>query len=360
MAVTGHVLAWRGASGDDDGKKRSYKAVYRVYTDNQLDGAQVVLDYFYTGSMPNPGDRTPYDYGNDSDPLALCNKISVPEHESGSALIWLVTVDFTTETNETAGGTDSNGDPTNNPLDFRPDFSTSFFMVQRPVWEAVYRGGFTGTVATIIADGDKIPPQASTYTVFDPPLEKEVALKRFSITINTSYFNDTASIGFLKKCNDKDMTLNPNLGYSFAWDLEIAKGTGLLNDYKSVIKRESVEIGGVKQVIDYISLTAEILIDREGWLKKVVDRDRVRGAKAGDADGRGGTISAADVVDGMAFVDAIRGPGGDIVNEPVLLNGDGQPLQVPCAPGDVIWTKWELYPLAPIDQAPVLLTTFTV
>lgn len=358
MAVTSSELDRRGATGKLTSKKREYESVYLVKTDDVLDGPQIVLDYI-AANVVDVGDT--YDYGNDADSLALCTGLSHEgcDTKSDNPAVHRVVATFSTDATA-SGGIDSNGNPTTNPLDFRPDIQTGYQMVQRPVWKAIYRGGYTADLAALILPGQEMAPCSSALNPFDPPLEMEVALQRLSITINTQNWNNTTANLYINRVNSQDLILVPmnTIGYgSLVWDLTIPALCAKLNDYKPTLKRENVEIGGVRQTIDYISVTAEILIDPATWRKEVVDMDWHSKRMPGDPNGRGGTISMADLKNGMGRNDPIRGPGGDLAARKMLLDGNGQPLQNQDA-SDAVWLTWQIYEEKPLANAPVLTIVF--
>lgn len=360
MSVTSIALDKRGAVGELTSNKREYSANYLVFCNDIQDGPQVVLDYF-TANEVNIGDT--YAFGNDSDSSAICTSISHEGFDPRSdapVIAHRVVCKYSTDDVATSGGIDTNGDRTTNPLDFRPDIQTGYQMVQRPCWEAIYRSGFTGGMAGIFTGGESIIPMSSAWGTFDPPLEREIALQRVSITVNTQVWNNTQANLFINTVNQFAMTLKnmADIGYpDLIWFLDIDKATAKLNDYKPVIKREHVEISGVRQTIDYIAVTAEILIDPDGWLKVVPDADWHRKAAAGDPNGRGGTISMTDLVDGMAKNEVIRGPNGDLAARKVLLNGDGQPING-TAVSDVVWLKYQTVHEKNLNVAPIVGDVF--
>lgn len=366
MTITGWELHRKGASGNDTGTVRTYQAVYRVFSNSALDQAAQVLYYFYTnaGTLPNPALRTTYAYGNDYDLGAYCNRLSVPERLQGSCSPWIfeVTADFTTELGngqDGGGGVDKDGNPTNNPLDFRPDIQTSFVMVQRPCWKAIYEGGYTGALAGMINIGDELTPMSSAQRAFDPPLEKETPLLRVSVTVNLVAVDTEIQLQYINRTNSTDISLVGNFGYSFSWNMRLKKDTAKLNDYKTVIKRESFQAAAsTTRTIDYLALTAELLVDPDGWFEQVPDRDIHRTVNPGDPDGRGGTISFTDILGGMPPNERIRGPGGDLVAGPVFLDGNGQPLQGVITPDKIVYLKWRKVKSAALYNAPALDVVF--
>lgn len=345
MTAVSHHLHRNGATGRRTATSREYEALYVVRCDNLGDGPQIVLDYA-DANLPNPYDKTAYAFQNDIDTLALCSEVEYRGRVKESGFLHEVACRFTTdESTSGSSGIDTEGNPTSNPLEFRPDIVTSYQMVRRPVYLCKYRGGYTGAMAELIAPGEDMVPMSSAYGVFDPPLERDVFLQKITITQNVQFFDNTDANKFIGTVNNADGSLVSlsDIGYgNLIWLLEIAKGTCRIQDYRPQLARETVKIDGVDVKIDYLKVAVDLLIDPEGWLVETPDIDWHRRANPGDPDGRGGTLSIVDRVDGMAFDEPLRGPSGDLAVRKVLLDGDGQPLDVQTAENAVM-LKWELY-----------------
>jgi hypothetical protein len=88
----------------------------------------------------------------------------------------------------------------------------------------------------------------------------------------------------------------------------------------------------------------------DGWLAIVIDRGYSRWAGPGADDGFGGSISANDIEDGMAPLAAIRGPMGERLPEPALLDGKGVPLGDGFEPVEL---KYRVNPEAELSGIPL-------
>ena len=358
MAATSHDLHSAGAKGKRTATLREYEATYRVHTDSLSDGPQVVLDYA-TANLPNPYDATSYAYGNDVDTLAVCTEISYQGRDPRHGMVHEVVCKFSTDdSNSTGQGIDRNGDPTTNPLDFRPEFRSGYSLVSRPVVMAKYRGGFTGGVAAAINDGDEMPPMSSAFGVFDPPLEGEVPIQKLTIAVNVNNFNQADANGYVCTVNQQAVKLKPMafLGYpTLTWQYQIPARLGKIQDYRPSIRRETVTISGIQQKLDYIHLEVDILIDPSGWRKFIADVDWHRNVRGGDPNGRGGAINDYERVMGQAFDEPIRGPSGDPVIRKVFLDGNGQPKHVQQAQHAVM-LQWQIFPEKNWTAEPILST----
>ncbi len=75
-------------------------------------------------------------------------------------------------------------------------------------------------------------------------------------------------------------------------------------------------------------IEATIAVDSVfGWRPELLDRGMQARAMVGDPDGRGGTISSGDIEDGQPELRAITDFDGRPIQQPVLLDGKGQPLK---------------------------------
>lgn len=340
MAVTAVTLHWAGATGDVTSESLEYTAVYRVTTDATATGPAAIASYFRTNG---PWLNSSYSYGGDIDSTAKCTKVSIPRHVQGSANVWEVTFTFSTAA---AGGgnsaqqVDSNGNPTQNPLDFRPLVWMAGSVFTAPTEEAVYEGGFGPARLPAVAPGDFVRVQNSAGDRIDsPPIETEKDITRIYVRVNRQSVNVTKVYGGVI-ISDPNIRIKPFLGYTGRLAI-----SGQLKVAEVAVqpKRESVEIGGVRQMLDYFEITTELHWKFDGWLTRVFDIGVSRKAKPGDPDGKGGTISFTDALAGKAPRAPILDPvSGLPIRSPVLLDGEGQPLNtVDMTPVVITWRTLE-------------------
>lgn len=344
MAVTAVTLHWAGATGDVTSESLEYTAVYRVTTDATATGPAAIAAYFRTNG---PWLNSSYSYGGDSDSTAKCTKVSIPRHVQGSANVWEVTFTFSTAA---AGGgnsaqqVDSSGNPTQNPLEFRPLVWMTGSVLTVPTEEAIYEGGFGAGRLPILDVGTKYRVQNSAGDRIDsPPLETEVDIQRIYVRVNKASVDVSKIYGGVI-IMDANVRIRPFLGYTGRL---ASSGQLKLAEVSVQPKRESVEINGVRQMLDYFEITSELHWKGDGWLSRVYDIGVSRKAKPGDPDGKGGTISFTDALAGKAPRAPILDPvTGSPIRSPVLLDGEGQPLNtVDMTPVVITWRTMFKTPL---------------
>lgn len=330
MAVSSTELHWNGSTGDlvfDKGLIAQYAAVYKVKTTTPLDNAQIVLAHFVNdASLPTLGSI--YEYGLDLDPAAVCYSIK-PKRRKSKSTMWDVVVSYKTPaTDDDDTRPDESDNLTNDPREWRPEFSVRHYKVTRPVYTARYLGGFTGTAESRYFDPETtvydVVPMNSAFIPFDPPLEREVPIKVVSIRSYTEGFESFLATSYIDNVNDAEVTID--LPWYFdVWQKYAAKIEGI----DATLERRYIHNNNGERVpIDFFQADTTVEIDPTTWVSKVPDRGVAARMITGDPDGRGGTISVGDLVDGMPrhrhLVDADDNP----VTEPVLFNGDGQPLDI--------------------------------
>jgi len=331
MAVTFPQLHWNGSTGEavseGGGVRTMYQAIYKLKTTDPLDNAQLILEFFVTD--PNlPGLGAPYEYGNDSDHSALCYSIK-PRRRRKNSQMWDVIVSYKTpDPDDEDYKPDENGDLTDNPLEWRPEFSVSHRAETRPVYSARYMGGFTGTAAERYPTPEdntyRFVPMNSAFIPFDPPLEEVVTVRMVNITAYIEEFNGEAAATWHRALNERIVTID--LPWYYDW---WGKYEARLEQVDASLERRFREQpNGQQEPIDFFQLNIMVAVDPDNHLKKVVDRGVAARAIVGDPDGRGSTISSQDLVEGMPrarhLVDADDNP----ITEPVLFDGDGAPLDV--------------------------------
>lgn len=336
MSVTALQLHWHGATGDATADKVEYSAVYRVTTDSTATGPAAIFAYMrglgiWLGSA--------YDYGGDSDSSAYCDRVSQPRHVDGSANIWELTLHFSTKAPNKGQGVDIDGNPTNDPLDWRPEVWTSGSLTSQPVSEATYIGGFLHAPAKFNS-GDKIPVQNSAGTlVDDPPLEEEVPIQRIYVRTRAGLYDLGWAGTYLGRINTDAIKCDARLPFVGSFAIRTLK----IADIQTQMKRESIERGGVRIVDDYVEITIELHHNPRGWRQVLVDAGPNRLIEAGAPDGKGGTISLTEILAGQAPAARIIDPTNGLpVDGNVLLDGAGQPNQgVPPVPVKITWQTQE-------------------
>lgn len=330
MPISSVELHWNGSTGDlvfDKGLIAQYAAVYKVKTSSPLENAQVVLAHFVNEpNLPTLGSS--YEYALDSDPNAFCYSIK-PKRRKSKSNMWDVTVSYktpSTEDDDTRPDTD--GNLTNDPRDWRHEFSVRHYKVTRPVYKARYLGGFTGTAESRFFDPENndyfVVPMNSAFVPFDPPLERQVPIKVITVKAYVGLFESFLATSYIDNVNTEAVEIDLPWYYDY-WPQYAAKVEGIDG---SLERRYTLEDGETGVPIDFFQATTTIEIDPDTWVSRVPDRGLAARMITGDPDGRGGTISVGDLVDGMPRHRGLTDPDDNPLTEPVLFNGDGQPLDV--------------------------------
>jgi hypothetical protein len=329
MAVTSVTLHWSGATGDATADSLEYTAVYRVQTDNTATGPAAIFSYFRTNG---PWLKSAYSYGGDSDSNAICTKVSAPRHVAGSANVWEVTFTFASQPTAGSGGStqaaqavDANGDPSQDPADWRPYIWFAGGTQTEPAEKAYYISGFTHPIQKF-QPGDLIRVQNSAGDRIDsPPVTQDKPVARMYARINIGDF-DVDLLRNVGRILSQKIKIKAGLGYNGVFQA----GTLKLSDLNVLTKRIAVERNGIRELVDYREVTAEFSFNPDGWNTKLYDIGFNRQLAAGDPDGKGGTVSFTDILDGLAIRAPILDPVlGQPVKSPQLLDGAGQPLQDP-------------------------------
>lgn len=347
MTVVSADLDFAGATGKASrGGKREYTANYVVITDDKQDQAFTIIDYFLnTSGLPHPDKHTQYSYGNDSDSRAICDSLD-PRRDPNSPHVWRVSVHFGDAQSPTEGQ-DENGDPTEDPTEFALKVSFRYNKVRRPVELAKYVTGFDPSIEPDViarndANGYQVPIN-SVAEPYDPPLERDAVTEILSITGNFGGIVDGEFTGqYMNVVNSERYTFFNINGFSYGADAYLSK-------IQNIAPVRKIAAG-----FSYWEITFDIETDREfGWRRKVVDRGLHRRALAGDPDGFGGVIAAADLADGVARKTPITTFGGHPVSVPELLDGKGQPFADPLAASPV-YVTWAVYPEKKYSDIPLL------
>lgn len=340
MAVIFAGLHWRGSTGGKKGAsfdkaESNYTAVYRVTTDNPLDQADTIVNYFEaTPNMPKLGDE--YRFGNDYNPNAILTGIA-PDHVDNSRVHWEVVLTYTPKSGTGDGeGTkdlenDANGNPTSDPRLYHNEYDISRTQINVPVWKAIYLGGMKGIAAGIYRPGDLVVPSNSAFVPFNPPLEKTATLTTLRVIKYRPAYQGVLWGPYEDALNSDVISLAGN-----PYNLQI-----LWDKYTVLVKN----IGGsfhLENNIKFWKIFHELQHNPLGWDVEVPDMGTMQRQMEGDRFPDGTAISTTDIADGMPIHRQILDPDGVPLAEPVLFDGDGKPLKNPW-PRDTVWLKYRIY-----------------
>ena len=296
-----------GSQTRDDARR--YAAVYRITVSSPYDDARVIIDHFADNPvLPWFGDH--WDVGNGVDTGAFVREIS-PRRMDQSRVDWQVTVEFATP-----DAVDEDGNFTDDPLEFACVVAGTMAQFSHPVERANFKSGFVGSAAAYWPANTSIIPINSAGVPFNPPLEEDMGRQVLRFERNFATVNyDFAENGIV----NSEALVVAHRGF---FKTVHALG-GKVNNWAAGIRHE--------RSIFYWHVGCEMHVkglneDNPTWRRRIIDRGLSGRADAGDPDGRGGTISAGDILPGMPVVRPVTDFSGLAMREPILLNGDGQPL----------------------------------
>jgi hypothetical protein len=345
MAITTHrpLKSGEGTAGGDssDSVTRSFSVMWQAVSDNPLDEAKVVQDYFRdTVGLPWIGD--PYQFGNGQYAAALCTNVR-PARQPGSD-VFNVTVDYE---EPGSGGGESQADVDvvefkRQPPLLRHDLiETGTMYITIPVREATFRGYFrpgnsdpdpaiTNSWLNT-SNGYRGPVINSALDPYDPEPEAEIPIDILRITRNVWPWNDALATTYKNTVNNADVTISkPDYGY-----------TKIIKAFQGRI----VDITGSFEIDleyrqRYWRSVIEVHVNPLGWRLTMIDKGLRRRAKSGDTTDTGVSISSSTVSTTGPHLTHIKDAAGTPIGTPVLFDGNGKPLIAGLTP---VLMKWEHY-----------------
>jgi hypothetical protein len=351
MSVTSVDKAQKAATGHAKSDEVTYDAPYIVKVSSAADGPATIFAYLRANSS-QPWLGRSFSYGNDSDVSAICKEISQPQRAKGHDGLWTFDAKYSTKLDSSDQKPDNNGEPTDVPMDWRPEVRVSRATHEQPCDKAIYRGGFLHAIP-IATIGLSYCPMNSALQVYDPPLVKDFSRLTFSCRFWRQFYNADQAQMLFDSVNSDAVTFQsyiPIIGTFGQYTLKVG-------DIRGNPQRESRELFGVRVMLDYYEIEMEVQYNRDGWREKVVDRGNRRIIQEGQLDGFGGSISMTDIISGKQAPNAvILGKDGHPVASPILLDGAGNALVDNRNPIQITWQKYvELF----YSADPYLQTFFT-
>lgn len=341
MAVTRHILARVGAAGSGSGRDPStaiisYSANYVLFCDDPLDGPKVALDYCRnTSDMPWYG--KPYSFGNDFDAEAICQKIN-PQKIVGANMI-AVEVGFEPVKGSASAGSEADGQSidlgvTGNPLNWHDEIELTYTQISTPIYGAYFQGFFPGGIANPLMKTGKYGPLInSAMDPFDPVPEGELDMQVLRISRNVYPYNANIPDMFIGTVNSNHVDITkPAYGFHMEFSPQVGK-----------IKNISASFH-ITNRIPYYKQTIEVHKNPLGWRLSIVDMGlNRRQMPLGDKKDDGTAISDSDMKDYKPKVTPIRDENNFPILQPVLLNGNGQPLELDKGK-DPVYLQYQYYP----------------
>lgn len=330
---------------------------YVVKVSSARDDGQVIVNYF---DSIGRGLGSSLLYGDRESMTVVCKSIA-PVRRDNSVTVWDVVLHYAPVT--LSGGDDSHededGNPTDEPLDYRWDISCGTQFVSVPVWKAWNVDPFPegGAGLGYVRNANTLGPvHNSAGIVLDPPLMRNMREKVLRVTGNVSTFDEN----WLKVAN----CIN-EFGISISTKLQTKyqmvprthpKYCVLCSMAAANYRRENMQSVWQYTYEFIVRQPASDTNPIDGFLETVLDRGVARLANGGAPDGAGGTIGSGDIEDGMAEAAPIRDFQQERVPELVLLDGHGQPLQgsnTHQAPP--VYFRWRIHEFADFTTLPLSL-----
>lgn len=247
----------------------------------------------------------------------ICKGVSARVHEK-SAFHWLIRADFKEIDNEEP---EQNTGPKRNPGggadDWSPGWNVRTQVIFVEAGEAYYKGGFpAGKAHTELSaeagagERSVIRNSAGVPVVDAPQRRKRIRIYTIQAILAAVPVTLVDAEG---KVNSN--THSVSLGYNHQWEPE----TALV---------ESVSFSPVRyQGQEMVQVEVEIIWDPDGHAWRILDEGFEARHEVGDPDGKGGTVSASDLVDGHPRFRRIPDKDGQPSAVMKPLDGDGQPLK---------------------------------
>jgi hypothetical protein len=352
MAVIS-ICATRSVVANWKPNLRTYRVTYKVTTNDVQDGPAVVMlglgavgatSAFYALMLTLRAST--YAYGNDADPFAFLIDLGAPRRAGGDKLKQAWLLDAIYEFN-------SENQPQYQSVRVEP----YYVPTQEPIGKAKYKGAFyrlanTWQVAAVGDNGtyeiDKeymIGNSAKVPILPSPERDASIPAYRVKWTKRTQYNTEQ----FINRVNSQPFTLQ---GDSRLF-LSPASGVAIKPMFSKTFEPGTLRLRDVQQPIrtihgeDWYDVTLEFIEDES--IAYELDRGFSARADAGDPDGKGGTFSGGDFPEGATAQRELTDENGSPVSEPVLLNGQGQPIRLLGSLGPV-YLGWERYEKADFNQ----------
>lgn len=306
-------------SGTDTGAiSVSYRTMYRVKCDSQLDMPPQIYDHFrLTTSLPFPGRK--FKLGNGVDNSSVCRRLRPTQIEKSGGW-WMVECTFEpmtgpgSEDPQTIGG-----EPSANPLDWHDNIEGGYTQRSKIVERARFIGFDPNTVIP-----DKLTPGMvripcnSALTPFDPGLEEDEDIYVLRLTKFLGEYNSATWRPWMGTVNSDRVIINKP-AYKFQETIEPFQGR---------MANISAEFG-INNGIKYYRLNIEIWVNFNTWRRHIADRGLCTVVGPGDTASDGvSTISNGDIPPRFAFKEVTKDLDGYPIPEPVDFNGAGSP----CSP----------------------------
>jgi hypothetical protein len=330
MPVISNSLAlhWTGATGSvtREPLREEYTAVWRLRTDNPQEQARSILIWFAANVAPLGSD---YQYADDPAATARLEKLDA-NRAPGSVDTWLVVGRYVTPEDEE--GEDKNGNPTSDPLEFRPHIEVADAQYTKPAHRSQYAGGYHGTAHNFLLPlFDWNAPVNSALQPFNPAAEMDDSRQIVTIRRNWTVCPADDAEQWMNSVNQLEITIQ-----AFGFLKRIPPHCGRIRGFRGSLARQNSQ--------DFWQLSLSVDCRRDSWVEPILDQGIHARAFDGDPDGNGGSYSPGTRPPGVPQVRRLLGRNQAPIVDPVLLDGDGQPLD-PEGTGklDPVFGQWLHY-----------------
>jgi len=342
------------------GGKREWVCPYNLKVDSATDDGQTIVDYFDTIDR---GLSMGMIYGDREDLTVICKEIH-PTRDPNSRFHWTATLHYSAlDATENQDQVDEDGNPAENPLDWRYDISSGTANIQIPVDKAwnVDQMPKDGTAPGYVRPADTLGPvHNSAGIIYDPPLLVDITETVLRISGNLPSYAQSKLTGKANRINQGTLVWHSTLLQKYGFEMASFPQYCVLCSAATADFRRENGIAYWRYTYEFrIRERASATNPIYGHLETVLDRGITRIANAGAPDGAGGTISAGDIEVGMAEAAAIRDWQGERVPELVLLDGHGRPLQGSSTlSAPPVYFRWRKHPYAEFAYSSVPLKIF--
>ena len=326
MSVTTVKLSSQGATGSasgDDASKvtKSYQSNYIVTCSRSEDAPSTVLNYFAThSSLPWFG-RT-FSFGNGFDATVKCKGVDAQYIEKSDGMFHVSckfeSISGDKEEQQQQGQTPG-GANKNDPTLWHDEIEFSFANVTEVAEEAIFRTFENAGGNVYFKTDQKRAVTNSAGIPFDPPLEKDIAIRVIRISHNSKKCEAIKAARYLNAINNDSFTISkPAYGFSYP-----------VGQYNAKIVSFNTSFA-IENKVKYWRETIEVHNHPNGWRRRVLDQGTHRGQSAGNGDlfDTGTAISPSDeIAKNWTPYTAIKAPDGTPITTPVPLDGKGQPLK---------------------------------
>jgi hypothetical protein len=352
------IVAWKEAKEhatltSTAGGRREWSAPYLLTSDNPRDDGQTCVDFMDTIGR---GLSDTFRYADREDSTVWCKKVT-PTRIPNSVLHWQVVCEYSPlEPKESSE--DEDGNPTDDPMDWRYEISCGTQFFQTPVWKAwnIDPMPHEGVGAGYQCPAETLGPVVnSAGIVYDPPLLRDTPETVLRISGNWPEYWAANLTCYAGRINPSPLRWSVRLLTYYGFRDQVFPPYCVLCAAVTADYRRDNGVSFWQYTYEWrIRERASTINPQDGFLETILDRGITRLAKGGSPDGKGGTISASDIKEGMGINSPVRDVAGDRVPELVLFDGHGQPLQAADSKSSPpVYFRWRVHPYAEFQVLPL-------